>query len=83
MEVGSLFIWGMLTPGASARNAGRPTNVAVRVEPPAARIVPTNYQRCEKSTRSLIMKMNLAEIRNKGVVMLLFKFSMENGNFHK
>ena len=29
------------------------------------------------------MKMNLAEIRNKGVVMLLFKFSMENGNFHK
>jgi hypothetical protein len=73
----------MLTPGASARNAGRPTNVAVRVEPPAARIVPTNYQRCEKSTRSLIMKMNLAEIRNKGVVVLLFKFGVENGNFHK
>jgi hypothetical protein len=30
----------MLTPGTPARNVGHPTNVAVRVEPPAARIVP-------------------------------------------
>jgi hypothetical protein len=32
------------------------------------------------------MKMNLPEIRNKGVVMLFFEVSMEkydNGNFHK